>query len=235
MRRGIWSPWKCIHAANERNQSGTRPSLKPKPPAQGRLSGALDLPCSNWLLQKRKISPRGNFSKWAQTTLYFDIRQQKYIISMHSLKQSLCRILVQVTAPRLKKHPIFKVHDLLFLLFHSDIFYDADAMTSRSMTCDQSSSHKDAHALNTTMQQQASSQWSTEGLQNQSQRSGVMSLDTVLSQQNKASAIFMWPFMWAMQKYWWLWVEISSVVKTECCQQLSTFTKAHEASKNIPK
>lgn len=160
--------------------------------------------------------------------------QQKCIISMHSLKQSLCHVLVQATAPRLMKHPVLKVHGLLFLLFYSDIFYDADAMT-RSMTCDQSSSHKDAHALNTTMQHQASSQWSTEGLQNQSQRSGVMSLDTVLSQQNKANAIFMWPFMWAMQKYWWPRVEISSVVKTECCQQLSTFTKAHEASKNIPK
>lgn len=152
---------------------------------------------------------------------------------MLSLKQSLT---AEVTVPRLIKHPILKVDGLLFLLFYSDIFYDADAMTSiRSMTRDQSSSHRDTPALNTMMQQQAASHWSTEGLQNQSQRSVVMSLDTMLSQQNKASVVFMWLFMWAMQKNWWPWVEISSVIKTECCQQLTKFTKAYEANKNIPK
>lgn len=118
-----------------------------------------------------------------------------------------------------------------FLLRHT-VFYDADAMTSiRSMTCDQSSSHRDAPALNTMMQQQAASHWSTEGLQNQSQRSGVMSLDTVLSQQNKASAVFMWPFMWTMQTNWWPWVEISSVIKTECCQQLKSSRKRMKQTK----
>lgn len=106
---------------------------------------------------------------------------------MHSLKQSLT---AEVTVPRLIKHPILKVDGLLFLLFYSDIFYDADAMTSiRSMTRDQSSSHRDTPALNTMMQQQAASHWSNEGLQNQSQRSVVMSLDTMLSQQNKASIV----------------------------------------------
>lgn len=148
---------------------------------------------------------------------------------MHSLKQSLT---AEVTAPRLIKHPILKVDGLLFLLFYSDIHYDADVMTSIiSMTCDQSSSHRDAPSLNTMMQQQAASHWNTEGLQNQSQRSGVMSLDTVLSQQNKASVVFMWLFMWAMQKNWWPWVEISSVIKTECCQQLQSSRKPMKQTK----
>lgn len=55
-----------------------------------------------------------------------------------------------------------------------------------------SRSHKGTHALNATTWRQAAGRRNTEGLQKRWQRSGVMSLDTLLSQHNKAGDEFTW-------------------------------------------